>query len=633
MSSALKYFGCILSSFALILSFLTSPVLASHAGAKITDLRITGQSSSSITISLSSVPGATTYDVWYKKTGSNDSPSENKIYSAGSDETFNYSLNANLFEQNAKYDIWVNACDDGFTNCSDPSNPVTYDPTGGSNASATAQTSSGSGCPPGQTCNVTADNYKAPQHSDYTVINLIDSLLWIGQGYKPGGVEGLNYVIENGKTVPKIMSYIPDGGALGASTKMMALMYINQPASGIQYVADAIRSGFNIAPSAYAQVGGTGELAIRPVQKLWQLSRNIAYIAFILVFVAVGIMIIFRRRLNQQTVISVQNALPGIVVALILVTFSYFIAGFIIDLAFVFSQLVGILIISQFAPVVPPATTPTGTAITTVQNILNSQNVVSLFSSFAINSKLSDIIPELSGPISDIFGLGGRGVMGLAGAIAGCLGGGAIGTVVPILGNVVGCLIGGGVGAAGGAIAGSYFISTFIMLVLLIGLLQAMFRLLFSLINSYVVIIINTILGPLMILASAIPGQGALVNIWFRGLLGNVLVFPAVFALFVLVAAILGFDNPWYLNSAVGTFTQTLPLFGGVSQGFVRLILAYGLMLAAPGIPDFIRQLLGAQTNQILTRAIEQGIQGGRGGAQIVLTRTIQGIGAAIAHI
>jgi len=46
-------------------------------------------------------------------------------------------------------------------------------------------------------------------------------------------------------------------------------------------------------------------------------------------------MIMFRVRISPQTVITVQSALPKIIFTLILITFSYAIAGFLIDLMYV----------------------------------------------------------------------------------------------------------------------------------------------------------------------------------------------------------------------------------------------------------------------------------------------------------
>src|SRR3989344_4417049 len=123
---------------------------------------------------------------------------------------------------------------------------------------------------------------------------------------------------------------------LGTTT--MALY--TPPTSATLYLAN-LGESIGLSPkSALAQnVAGSGAGIIQPVIQLWQVIRNLAYLAFILVFLSVGFMIMFRSKINPQTVISVQAALPGLVIGLILITFSYFIAALIIDLAFVGVQL------------------------------------------------------------------------------------------------------------------------------------------------------------------------------------------------------------------------------------------------------------------------------------------------------
>jgi hypothetical protein len=60
-----------------------------------------------------------------------------------------------------------------------------------------------------------------------------------------------------------------------------------------------------------------------------------AYALSVLVVIVFSFMIMFRVKLSPQLVISVQSALPKIVGALVLATFSYAIAGFVIDFSYV----------------------------------------------------------------------------------------------------------------------------------------------------------------------------------------------------------------------------------------------------------------------------------------------------------
>lgn len=108
--------------------------------------------------------------------------------------------------------------------------------------------------------------------------------------------------------------------------------YQNRPLSGIKYTVNTI-SKFISVPQANAQGFGFG--AVDGLQRYWQGFRDISYALTVLVVIIFAFMIMFRVKLSPQLVISVQSALPKVFMALILATFSYAIAGFVIDLSYV----------------------------------------------------------------------------------------------------------------------------------------------------------------------------------------------------------------------------------------------------------------------------------------------------------
>ncbi len=59
------------------------------------------------------------------------------------------------------------------------------------------------------------------------------------------------------------------------------------------------------------------------ILSLWKLFRNLAYGLMSLFLIVIGIMMIMRKKVDQQTVVSVQYALPKIIMILILIPFSY----------------------------------------------------------------------------------------------------------------------------------------------------------------------------------------------------------------------------------------------------------------------------------------------------------------------
>jgi len=456
-----------------------------------------------------------------------------------------------------------------------------------------------------------ANNWHAEEQTNFTGNTLINMFSCFFSGLPFGGTGCVQTVFGQGKPETKITYNGEGGGALGSTTSFMAQVYDNPPISGTQYMAQAFRDGFGLQPKpAYAQVTGSGAGVLQPVQKIWSFFRNIAYAGFIIIFIVVGFMIMLRQRINPQTVVTVQAALPGLVIGLILVTFSYFLAGLFVDMAFLLSQFSGILFLSQVGN--PPNGAPAA-----ITDLLNNHNIASMFSNFVITGHLLGAAGEVGNGINELIfpGTGGMVVRGIIGALAGCLNPIGIAAILATSGAAIPvCAVGGATLNAG---LGGTIISGIVFLILLVGLLQAMIRLIFALIMAYVQIILTTIFGPILIMLSALPGKGGTLALWWKPLLANALIFPAVFIFFLIIATILGMGSPWFLDSAIpaNSFGQALPLFGGTPVGFARAILAYGLLLAAPGIPDFVRDVLGAKTNQILAQAASKNIGTGQAGA------------------
>lgn len=115
--------------------------------------------------------------------------------------------------------------------------------------------------------------------------------------------------------------------------------------SGINYVKHLV-SKFNPIQKVKAQQG-FGFSSIDAIQIYWKGFRNIAYFFTVLIVIVFAFMIMFRVKLSPQTVISVQSALPKIIIAIILATFSYAIAGFLIDLTYVVGGVFATLIHSS----------------------------------------------------------------------------------------------------------------------------------------------------------------------------------------------------------------------------------------------------------------------------------------------
>jgi hypothetical protein len=285
------------------------------------------------------------------------------------------------------------------------------------------------------------------------------------------------------------------------------------PVSSVAYFKDVAQ---RISPVTDVHAQGFGFDAVNPVLILWRAVRNLTYFLLIFAVVAMAFMIMFRVKLSPQTVITVQSAIPKIFIAILLITFSYAIAGFLIDLMYV---VIG-LIVSIL----------TGAELTTFSwtelfGALTSQrSVLSLMFYYFLAFIVIFVIAIISNPVGAGLGLIGLGLG---------LGTGTAGTILVI------------------------FLILFV--ILLIVLLILAFKIWFMLIKAFVNILLLIIVAPIQILLGVFGFGGF--GIWLRSMVANLAVFPAVGVMFFVAYLFLagGFPNtldPWLRD----IFTQFMPL-------------------------------------------------------------------------
>lgn len=156
------------------------------------------------------------------------------------------------------------------------------------------------------------------------------------------GSQGMLTILADGLTVMALGAKDANGniisrGATGQLFAYTGMMYQQPIVSSKDYLADVLNNA-GLVKNAYA--AGKGYDFLKPVLDLWKAVRNVVYVFFIAIFVIIGFMIMFRSKLNPQTAVNIQMALPNIIVSLILVTFSFAICGFIVDLAYVGNGLI-----------------------------------------------------------------------------------------------------------------------------------------------------------------------------------------------------------------------------------------------------------------------------------------------------
>jgi len=362
-------------------------------------------------------------------------------------------------------------------------------------------------------------------------------------------------------------------------------------------------------PKIYA-AEGIGMGSIKPFTKVWKIFRDITYLLLVIIIIAIGFMVMFRAKINAQTIISVENSLPRIIIALILITFSFPIAGFLIDLMYLLIA----VIISIIAPVYQ-----FGGVLGSPKNAAELQQYFLQAGPGAIyrgigkfNSPGSNIMWNIPVAILNIipsFGLlvktiGGLGLMYVALPFISI-----VVTQVPktftdwiSAFELAGEPAGIGIRARlkemvdaitvtpwtifvlifGFIIAAFFIVPLFLGLIIWFSLVFIFFRIIIMLFNSYIKILLNIILAPLYLLFEAIPGQKAFSN-WLRNMIGELITFPLIVGIFVLGSVIVD-------SASSGNLVQ-FPFLVGLDAKSFGFIIGMGLLFMTPDLVKSVKQV------------------------------------------
>lgn len=457
----------------------------------------------------------------------------------------------------------------------------------------------------------------SPIYTDLLIHNMFHSFSCLSVGSSIIGQPCLTYQFTKNaegalQSIPMLSQTNLSGGVFGATTSLIGAMYIHHPLSTGEYLA-SVGEGLGIVKEANAQgVVGAGQSVLSPVLKLWQVSRNISYILLIIIFVVIGIMVMFRNRINPQTVITAQAALPGLIIGLILITFSYFFAALISDFSFVATNLVGYYF--QAAQGQQPT-----------QDLVSrgaEENVISIFSRFAgiinketasdmLSSIWDNLTPDVKGMLTALAAVFNAQITSQGTEFL---------KAIKTYGQgIQAALI--GVSVLFGAANPTAFVGIPLAFIATAVLIYQMFKLLLRLINNFLAIIFLTVTAPFHFLASALPGRQGIATGWVLNMLCNVLAFPAVMMVFYFVAFLLKgvhpdvYYSPFLVSdSASITGTSTFPLFGGLDLKFINILLAFGALAASPSIPDIICRLIGrvGVAGQLIGQELGGGVGQGR---------------------
>ncbi len=382
----------------------------------------------------------------------------------------------------------------------------------------------------------------------------------------------------------------------GFMSNLIIIPYANPPASGVMWAYEGLQNAGFVPKSIAAE--GIGFAAIKPFSNLWKIFRDLSYMLLVIVLIAIGFMIMFRAKINPQTVISVENALPKIVIALILITFSFAIAGFIIDLMYIIIGLTVSTLIND-----PTKATTFKNEYMMASGMDLWRDVRARFGTqwvgMALGSAFTQIVPipiyltfRTAGGVLIIFLMkwlvqhlvnSGGDLLGLANSNVG------LATAVLGPGNIIKSLIETPLLIFFllflFLIGFIYLIPWLVSVIIGLSFLFLMFRLFFLLFSSYLKLIINIIISPLLLLFEAVPGKNAF-KYWIMNIVGNLIIFPIMIFVFILAYLII-FDT----NSS--DMTARLPYLYGIDSNSFRLMIGLGIIFLIPDFVKTIKEALG----------------------------------------
>jgi len=409
---------------------------------------------------------------------------------------------------------------------------------------------------------------------------------------------------DNPKDAEKNFNY----SLFGFITNLVTLPYTNPPASGIYWAYSGLQNA-GFIPKTYA-AEGIGFAGIKPFISIWKVFRDISYIILVLILIAIGFMIMFRAKINPQTIISVENSLPKIVVALILITFSFPIAGFLIDLMYISIGIIAVFFSNVQNPPIWFSGQPKeilnkfyfSTSLDIWQNVMGISfenfNILKLSSSIfgiipeSLRNYITIIIATFIPPTTflpllakaikidignfgtwswifnqakiDLKNLGGQTFIGI-GIIFIFL------VIEIILGifiyNILGWLL--------------------VSVILVLTLVYLLFRIFFMLLYSYIQIILLIFFSPIILAMEMIPGKSTFSS-WIKNLIINLITWPLLIIM-ILITQIL-------LNQPPAQNNFWLPPFLiSVNPEYIRIIISMGILFMTPDLVKSLKEMIGVK--------------------------------------
>lgn len=387
-----------------------------------------------------------------------------------------------------------------------------------------------------------------------------------------------------------------NNGMINNVANLMSVPYEYPPASAIGWLQESVQdAGFVPATYAYS---GVGFSSLSGYMHIWKLFQELSFIILVLIMITIGFLIMFRVKIGSQAEIGIQNALPRIVIVMLLIAFSFPIAGFLIDMMY-FILAIGVNVLFNAGV--------TGTTGSTSSDLVNGYMTASMI----------DLWPGNPG----FFGLGHRMYGLLPKAVSWSVQG--IGYIVLVqyissvtkwfsdtvyslddisiasfsLGKLPRLIV------QGLQLAMILFLfpkvpGIIIGIIIMLTMLLFIFKIFFILLSSYLKIILYIIFSPIILLFSAIPGIDT-IGWWIRNIIGELLTFPTVAIILMTGRAITSINRlntpdegmiRVALNNPTVIEPLKLPFLHNLSSTDLNTLVGLGLILM---LPDLIKMVKG----------------------------------------
>ncbi|MEI6886700.1 MAG: hypothetical protein WCK31_00515 [bacterium] len=375
------------------------------------------------------------------------------------------------------------------------------------------------------------------------------------------------------------------GGVISTLAQASGALYSTRPVSLAWQIDNTLN---NISPNkealaeTYLSGMPTGATLLETVSKLHSALLNIVLTFYILVFIIIGGAMIFRNKIGGQQYVSIVNSIPRVIVSLVLVIFSFPISGLMIDIGNVGYSLVYDIFVNQL-PLSNTGEAKHGNNkflgldknSPFLKQLLPTSEQMSIWKIYGFsgatalelgtNSTINFVEPELTA-------IGKNKDLGITSLIV---------TVIQ--------------GLAKDSIKADSGISGIIVFAMTLGAAFAMFKILFSLIKEYLVMLFYPVISPFQFAMYALPGQDKQIMNYIKTMLGSVLSFVGVYAVFVLIVflgqKLLIDTNNNKVNPALLGFN------GSVPTDLLVSIAAYGLFLLSPSVPEMVKGAIGSSAS------------------------------------